>query len=174
MGKPTDLVQGTLDFLILKAVELEPKHGWAIARRIQQVSGDVLKVPQGSLYPALYRLEQQGWLVAQPGPTDTGRQVKFYSLTRAGRTHLRRETRRLGTALGCDQPRNPRHLGDCHEEETFDMRWLHMVRNGIRSLLSHPCRRPPDRRRHRLPHRRGHRGVRARRHVTGSRRAARH
>ena len=91
MGKPTDLVQGTLDFLILKAVELEPKHGWAIARRIQQVSGDVLKVPQGSLYPALYRLERQGWLVARPGPTDTGRQVKFYSLTSAGRAHLRSE-----------------------------------------------------------------------------------
>jgi len=91
MGKPTDLVQGTLDFLILKAVELEPKHGWAVARRIQQVSGDVLKVPQGSLYPALYRLEKQGWLVAQVGPTETGRQVKFYSLTSAGRAHLRSE-----------------------------------------------------------------------------------
>ena len=91
MGKPTDLVQGTLDFLILKAVELEPKHGWAIARRIQQVSGDVLKVPQGSLYPALYRLEKQGWLVAHLGATDTGRQVKFYALTRAGHAHLRTE-----------------------------------------------------------------------------------
>ena len=91
MGKPTDLVQGTLDFLILKAVELEPKHGWAIARRIQQISGDVLKVPQGSLYPALYRLEKQGWLVAHVGPTENGRQVKFYSLTGAGRAHLRRE-----------------------------------------------------------------------------------
>ena len=91
MGKPTDLVQGTLDFLILKAVELEPKHGWAVAKRIQQISGDVLKVPQGSLYPALYRLEKQGWLVARLGPTDSGRQVKFYALTRPGRAQLRRE-----------------------------------------------------------------------------------
>ena len=91
MGKPTDLVQGTLDFLILKAVELEPKHGWAIAKRIQQISGDVLKVPQGSLYPALYRLEKQGWLVARLGRTETGRQVKFYALTRAGQAQLRSE-----------------------------------------------------------------------------------
>jgi PadR family transcriptional regulator PadR len=91
MGKPTDLVQGTLDFLILKAVELEPVHGWAIAKRIQQISGDVLKVPQGSLYPALYRLERQGWIAARVGPTDSGRQVKFYSLTRSGRAHLKKE-----------------------------------------------------------------------------------
>ena len=68
MGKPIDLVQGTLDFLILKAIALEPKHGWGIAKRIQQISGDVLKVPQGSLYPALYRLERQGWIVARLGP----------------------------------------------------------------------------------------------------------
>ena len=67
MGKPIDLVQGTLDFLILKAIELEPKHGWGIAKRIQQISGDVLKVPQGSLYPALYRLERQGWIVPRVG-----------------------------------------------------------------------------------------------------------
>ena len=91
MGKPTDLVQGTLDFLILKAVELEPKHGWAIAKRIQQISGDVLKVPQGSLYPALYRLERQGWLTASAGQTESGRTVKFYALTRSGRSQLRRE-----------------------------------------------------------------------------------
>ena len=91
MGKPTDLVQGTLDFLILKAVELEPQHGWAIAKRIQQISGDVLKVPQGSLYPALYRLERQGWLVARLGAIESGRQVKFYGLTRPGRPQLRRE-----------------------------------------------------------------------------------
>jgi transcriptional regulator len=91
MGKPADLVQGTLDFLILKAVELEPKHGWAIAKRIQQISGDVLRVPQGSLYPALYRLEAQGWITARPGQTEAGRQVKFYALTRAGRAHLRKE-----------------------------------------------------------------------------------
>lgn len=91
MGKPIHLVQGTLDFLILKAIELEPKHGWAIARRIQQISGDVLQVPQGSLYPALYRLERQGWVVARLGATDSGREVKVYSLTRAGRKHLTKE-----------------------------------------------------------------------------------
>ena len=91
MGKPIHLVQGKLDFLILKAIELEPKHGWAIAKRIQQISGEVLQVPQGSLYPALYRLERQGWVVAQTGPTDSGRVVKFYSLTRSGRRHLTRE-----------------------------------------------------------------------------------
>jgi PadR family transcriptional regulator, regulatory protein PadR len=91
MGKPIGLVQGTLDFLILKAIELEPKHGWAIAKRIQQISGDVLKVPQGSLYPALYRLERQGWVVARVGRTESGRAVKFYSLTRAGRAHLKKE-----------------------------------------------------------------------------------
>jgi transcriptional regulator len=91
MGKPTDLVQGTLDFLILKTIELEPKHGWAIAKRIEQISGDVLQVPQGSLYPALYRLERQGWVVARLGKTDSGRDVKFYALTRAGRAHLKKE-----------------------------------------------------------------------------------
>ncbi len=91
MGKPVDLVQGTLDFLILKAIELEPRHGWAIAKRIQQISGEVLKVPQGSLYPALYRLERQGWIAARVGQTESGRGVKFYSLTRSGRVHLKRE-----------------------------------------------------------------------------------
>ena len=89
--KPIDLVQGTLDFLILKALALEPKHGWGVAKRIQQISGDVLKVPQGSLYPALYRLERQGWIVAELGPTDSGRQVKFYALTGSGRAHLKKE-----------------------------------------------------------------------------------
>jgi PadR family transcriptional regulator PadR len=91
MGKPTDLVQGTLDFLILNALALEPKHGWGIAKRIQQISGDVLKVPQGSLYPALYRLERQGWIVASVGKIDSGREVKFYALTRSGRAHLKKE-----------------------------------------------------------------------------------
>ena len=88
MGKPSDLVQGTLDLLILKIVSLEPKHGWAIAKRIQQVSGETLQVPQGSLYPALYRLEQQGWITARWRQTDSGREAKFYALTRAGRKRL--------------------------------------------------------------------------------------
>ena len=91
MGKPTDLLQGTLDILILKALVLEPKHGWAIAKRIQQISDDVLQVPQGSLYPALYRLERQGWVTAKVGRTQNGREVKFYSLTRPGRAHVKRE-----------------------------------------------------------------------------------
>jgi transcriptional regulator len=92
MGKPSDLVQGTLDLLILKTLSLEPKHGWAIAKRIQQVSGEVLQVQQGSLYPALHRLEQQGWIRAKWQASGTGRQAKFYSLTAAGRKQLEQET----------------------------------------------------------------------------------
>lgn len=91
MGKPTDLVQGTLDVLILKTVALEPQHGWAIAQRIEQASQGVLKVQQGSLYPALYRLERDGWLQARWSETATGRKAKLYSLTRAGRAKLARE-----------------------------------------------------------------------------------
>ena len=103
MGKPSDLIQGTLDLLILKTLALEPRHGWAIAKRIQQMSNDVLLVNQGSLYPALHRLEQQGWIRAQAGVTDTGREAKFYALTAAGRTQLARELEswdRLSTAIG--------------------------------------------------------------------------
>ena len=91
MGKPSDLIQGTLDLLILKTVSLEPKHGWAIAKRIQQVSQDALQVTQGSLYPALHRLEQQGWVTAEWKASDLGRSAKFYALTRQGRTQLTRE-----------------------------------------------------------------------------------
>ena len=103
MSKPSDLIQGTLDLLILKTVALEPRHGWAIGKRIQQVSGDVLLITQGSLYPALHRLEQQGWLTAQAGRTETGRDGKFYALTVAGRRQLARELEswdRLSTAIG--------------------------------------------------------------------------
>src|SRR5262245_8965498 len=92
MGKPSDLVQGTLDLLILKTISLEPKHGWAIAKRIQQVSGEVLQVLQGSLYPALHRLEQRGWIKAKWKESETGRRAKFYSLTAAGRAQLGKET----------------------------------------------------------------------------------
>jgi|SRR5215831_8727649 transcriptional regulator len=88
MAKPTDLVQGTLDLLILKTISLEPKHGWAIAKRIQQVSQEALQVQQGSLYPALHRLEQQGWIKADWRSTETGRMAKFYSLTSAGRKQM--------------------------------------------------------------------------------------
>src|SRR5438067_11836493 len=92
MAKPNDLVQGTLDLLILKTVSLEPKHGWAIAKRIQQVSGEVLQVQQGSLYPALHRLEQQAWIKAQWAESETGRPAKFYSLPAAGREQMEKET----------------------------------------------------------------------------------
>ena len=92
MGKPSDLVQGTLDLLILKTISLEPKHGWAIAKRIQQISNDVLQVQQGSLYPALHRLEQQGWITAKWAESETGRQAKFYALTDDGREQLAKET----------------------------------------------------------------------------------
>ena len=92
MGKPSDLVQGTLDLLILKTISLEPKHGWAIAKRIQQISNEVLQVQQGSLYPALHRLEQQGWIAADWAESETGRQAKFYALTEAGRSQLEKET----------------------------------------------------------------------------------
>jgi PadR family transcriptional regulator, regulatory protein PadR len=92
MGKPSDLVQGTLDLLILRTLALEPKHGWAIAKRIQQVSGEVLQVQQGSLYPALHRLEQQAWIESEWAEAESGRQAKFYRLTKAGRAQLERET----------------------------------------------------------------------------------
>ena len=91
MGRPSDLVQGTLDMLILKTISLEPKHGWAIAKRIQQISHEVLQVQQGSLYPALHRLEQQGWITANWAESETGRQAKFYSLTETGRGQLEKE-----------------------------------------------------------------------------------
>jgi transcriptional regulator len=91
MGKPSDLVQGTLDLLILKTISLEPKHGWAIAKRIQQISGEVLQVQQGSLYPALHRLEQKVWIKAKWAETEAGRKAKFYSLTPAGRAQLEKE-----------------------------------------------------------------------------------
>jgi PadR family transcriptional regulator, regulatory protein PadR len=91
MGKPTDLVQGTLDLLILRTLAPGSMHGWAIAKRIQQISQDVLQVQQGSLYPALHRLEQQGWIRARWAESESGRQAKFYALTAAGRKHLERE-----------------------------------------------------------------------------------
>jgi PadR family transcriptional regulator, regulatory protein PadR len=102
MGKPSDLLQGTLDLLILKTLSLEPKHGWAIAKRIQQISNEVLQVQQGSLYPALHRLEQQGWIRSRWSESETGRQAKFYSLTAAGRAQLEKEReswKRLSTAI---------------------------------------------------------------------------
>jgi len=89
--KPTDLVQGTLDLLILKTIALEPMHGWAIAQRIRQISKEVLQVNQGSLYPALHRLEQQGWIKAKWAETDNNRRAKYYSPTPAGLQYLEQE-----------------------------------------------------------------------------------
>jgi PadR family transcriptional regulator, regulatory protein PadR len=101
--KPTDLVQGTLDLLILKTLSLQPMNGWSIAKRIVQVSQEVLQVQQGSLYPALHRLERQGWIKAEWKASENNRRAKFYSLTAAGRKQLRSELdnwRRLSSAIG--------------------------------------------------------------------------
>ena len=92
MGEPADLLQGTLDLLIMKTIALEPMHGWAISQRIQQISQEVLKVQQGSLYPALHRLEHQGWIQAEWGASENNRRAKYYSLTKAGRKQLETET----------------------------------------------------------------------------------
>src|SRR6516162_6590671 len=102
MPKPSDLLQGTLDLLILKTLIREPLHGWGISKRIQILSDDVLSVQQGSLYPALHRLEQQGWIAAEWKDTDLGRAAKFYSLTKEGRKQLERELKsweRLSSAV---------------------------------------------------------------------------
>jgi transcriptional regulator len=89
--KPSDLIQGTLDVLILKSLATEPRHGWAIAKRIESVSGDVLQVKQGSLYPALHRLEQQGLIRGEWRTNETGREAKFYVITAAGKKQLKHE-----------------------------------------------------------------------------------
>lgn len=91
MSKPTDLVQGTLDLLLLKMLALEPLHGWAISQRLKQVSTNVLQVSDGSLYPALHKLEQEGWITAQWKTSELGRRAKFYSLTRRGRAQLEKQ-----------------------------------------------------------------------------------
>jgi transcriptional regulator len=103
MSKPSDLIHGTLDLLILNTIALQPQHGWAIAKRIQQVSNEVLQISQGALYPALHRLEQQGWIRSEWRVTEGGRDAKFYTLTRAGRTQLQKELEqweRLSSAVG--------------------------------------------------------------------------
>lgn len=88
MSDQTDVLQGTLDLLIMRIIALEPMHGWAIAQRIQQVSDELLRVQQGSLYPALHRLEHQGWIAADWGASENNRRARFYSLTKAGRRQL--------------------------------------------------------------------------------------
>jgi PadR family transcriptional regulator PadR len=102
MSRPSDLVQGTLDLLILKILALEPLNGWAIGERLTQVSGDVLQVSHGSLYPALHKLEQQGWIKADWRQSENNRRAKFYALTRTGRRQLAKEAEswsRLSTAI---------------------------------------------------------------------------
>lgn len=102
MSKPQDLMQGTLDLLLLKILALEPLNGHAIGQRLRQVSGDVLRVSDGSLYPALHKLEQQGWITAAWRTTAHNRRAKFYALSRAGRRHLEREAAhwsRVSTAI---------------------------------------------------------------------------
>ena len=102
MSKPSGLLQGTLNLLILKILALEPLHGWAIRQRLKQVSGATLQVSDGSLYPALHKLEQEGWITAQWKPSENNRRAKFYSLTRAGRRSLEKEVDtwgRLSTAI---------------------------------------------------------------------------
>jgi len=91
VSKPSDLVQGTLDLLILKILALQPLNGWAISQRLKQISGDILRVSDGSLYPALHKLEQEGWITAKWKPSENHRRAKFYSLTRLGRRQLERE-----------------------------------------------------------------------------------
>ena len=102
MSKPSDLVQGTLDLLLLKILTLEPLNGFAISIRLKQVSGEVLQVSDGSLYPALHKLEQEGWIKAEWKPSENNRRAKFYSLTRLGRRQLEREAdnwNRLSAAI---------------------------------------------------------------------------
>ena len=102
MSKPNDLVQGTLDLLLLKILALQPLHGWAISRRLTSISGDILQVSEGSLYPALHKLEQEGWIKAEWKQTENNRRAKFYSLTRLGRKALDSEManwKRLSTAI---------------------------------------------------------------------------
>jgi transcriptional regulator len=105
MGDETSVLlpQGTLDLLILRTIAIEPQHGWAIAQRIQLISSDVLRVQQGSLYPALHRLERRGWIKASWGASDNNRRAKYYALTRKGRTALDAQTsawRKLALAVG--------------------------------------------------------------------------
>lgn len=103
MSRPSDLIQGTLDLLILKTISVEPRHGWAIAKQIQQTSQEALQVTQGALYPALHRLEQQGWITSEWRKTETGRDAKYYRLTRSGARQLEKELaewHRLSHAVG--------------------------------------------------------------------------
>ena len=113
MGKPTDLVQGTLDMLILKALSLGTLHGYGLLLRIQQISGDELQIPQGSLYPALYRLEHKGWINSDWGESENKRRARYYKLTAAGRKHLKSESEqwdRLSSAIATVMKARPQEM----------------------------------------------------------------
>ena len=113
MSKTTELLQGTLDLLILKAISLGPLHGYGVLLRLQQISKDTLQIPQGSLYPALYRLEHQGLVTFEWSESENNRQAKYYSLTAAGRKRLRQETdywERLSGAIGLVLDATPRDI----------------------------------------------------------------
>src|SRR6266545_927730 len=151
MSKPSDLVQGTLDLLILKILALEPLHGWAIGQRLKQISGEILQVSDGSLYPALHKLEQEGWITAEWKTSELGRRAKFYSLTRIGRRHLEKELdeelrfhleQQIGDEIA--RGRSPqaaryaalRRMGglEQHKEECRDMRHMNVVDNLMRDV----------------------------------------
>ena len=134
MSRPSDLVQGTLDLLILKILALQPLNGWAIGQRLKQVSGDVLQVSDGSLYPALHKLENEGWITSEWKPSENNRRAKFYSLTRPGRRHLEKETAnwdRLSAAI-------PMWFASSRHERmsiTSVERWLHRMSMQLRALF---------------------------------------
>ena len=131
MSKPTDLVQGTLDLLILKIVALEPMHGWAIAQRIRQMSGEVLQVGQGALYPALHKLEHHGRIEAEWALSENSRRAKYYTLTRAGRKALEQGSHPMASPISGD-------FANCASPLTrrTRMRFADILRLRIRSLLS--------------------------------------
>ena len=113
MPKQTDLLQGTLDLMVLKAVSLGPLHGYGVLLRIQQISGNRLEIPQGSLYPALYRLEHEGWIASEWGQSDNNRKANYYRLTTAGRRRLQAETKKwnhMPDAIGAILSAAPEHL----------------------------------------------------------------
>ena len=129
MSDQTDVLQGTLDLLIMRTIALEPMHGWAIAQRIQQVSDDLLRVQQGSLYPALHRLEHQGWITAEWGTSENNRRARFYALRYAdeGRPQAARDrSRQMGAAVGRRQPGVAQNIA---------VRLWHILRSRLRSVF---------------------------------------